>query len=60
MKVKNILISDIHIGERFRKDLGSLASLKESIKEKGLIQPITVSEHLHLVAGGRRLAACLE
>ncbi|KKK96160.1 hypothetical protein LCGC14_2665550, partial [marine sediment metagenome] len=25
-----------------------------------LIQPITVSEHLHLVAGGRRLAACLE
>lgn len=60
MKVKNVLISDIKIGKRFRENLGSLISLTESIKEKGLIQPITVSEQLHLVAGGRRLASCLE
>ena len=60
MKVKNLKISDIYIGERFRKDLGSLKSLGESIQEKGLIQPITVNENFHLVAGGRRLAACIE
>ena len=58
MKVKNVKISDIKIGKRFREDLGSLISLEESIKEKGLIQPITVSEDLKLAAGGRRLAAC--
>ena len=57
MKVKDILISNITIKDRFRQELGSLASLSESIAEKGLIQPITVDTNLTLVAGRRRLAA---
>ncbi len=57
MKVKDIPISDITIKERFRRELGSLTSLSESIAEKGLIQPITVDIHLNLVAGARRHAA---
>ncbi len=57
MKVKDILISDITIKDRYRTELGSLASLAESIAEKGLIQPITVDKELTLVAGRRRAAA---
>ena len=59
MKVKDILISDITIKDRFRQELGSLTSLSESIAEKGLIQPITVDTNLTLVAGRRRLAAAV-
>jgi len=47
-------------GERYREKLGNLTTLKESITEKGLIQPITVTKDMVLVAGGRRLAACKE
>jgi len=57
MKVRDIPISDINIKDRFRTELGSLAALSESIKEKGIIQPITVDTHLNLVAGRRRIAA---
>ena len=60
MKVRNIKIDEIKVGERFREELGSLTSLKESIKEKGLIQPITVDEHYNLAAGQRRFEACKE
>lgn len=57
MKVKEILISHITIKDRFRKELGSLTSLSESIAEKGLIQPITVDKDLNLIAGKRRIEA---
>lgn len=60
MNVKEIPIDQIKIGERFRTDLGDLTSLIESIKEKGIIQPITVSSNGLLLAGGRRLAAARE
>ena len=38
--------------------MGITQDFLDSIKEKGLIQPITVDESLNLIAGGRRLAAC--
>ncbi len=41
----------------------ALAELKESIREKGLIQPITVrrvNSHFELIAGERRLRAAIE
>ena len=57
MKVQELEISRISVGDRFRVDLGDLQSLTDSIKEKGVIQPITVSETLELIAGGRRLVA---
>jgi hypothetical protein len=51
-------INDIIFGERFRKDLGDIESLKLSISEIGLLQPIVVTEKNELVAGARRLEAC--
>jgi len=51
-------VGKIRVGERFRKELGDLDDLIESIKAKGLIQPITVDAKYNLLAGGRRLAAC--
>ena len=59
-KVKILNISDITIGERFREDLGDIKGLAESIKEKGIIQPITVNNKMELLAGGRRIAAAVE
>lgn len=43
--------------ERFRKDLGAIEELAESIKRFGQLQPILVTEENELVCGGRRLAA---
>lgn len=58
MKITEIKISDINVGTRFREDLGDVEALAESIKEKGLLQPITVDHEYTLLAGGRRLSAC--
>jgi len=46
--------------ERFRKDLGDLVELKNSIKEIGLIHPIVIDSRGELIAGARRLKACQE
>jgi ParB/RepB/Spo0J family partition protein len=46
--------------ERFRKELGDISELANSIKTKGQLQPIVVNEQMELIAGGRRLAACLQ
>jgi len=59
-KLKKVKISEIILDDRFRVDMGDLELLKESIKEKGILQPITLSMDLHLLAGGRRYAACLD
>ncbi len=53
-------ISEIKIGNRFRKDIGELETLKKSIKEIGLLQPIVIDEKNNLIAGYRRLIACEE
>ena len=48
---------------RVRFDSDTLDELKRSIKEKGLIQPITVrsvDNHFELIAGERRLRAAIE
>lgn len=51
-------ISEIKIGARYRKDMGDLQALADSIKAQGLLQPIGVTENLDLVFGERRLRAC--
>lgn len=56
-QVKFIKIADIKEGTRFRKDLGDLTSMIASIKEKGVLQPITLSHDMQLQAGQRRLTA---
>jgi len=55
-----IALGDINVGENFsREELGDLESLKRSLEQHGLQQPIIVSEGMELVAGFRRYnAAC--
>jgi ParB family transcriptional regulator, chromosome partitioning protein len=50
-------VDKIRIGTRHRLDLGDIAGLAESIEDVGLLHPITVDQHGHLLAGARRLAA---
>ena len=50
-------IDQIRIGKRHRLDFGDIAGLAESIEDVGLLHPITVDQHGHLLAGARRLAA---
>lgn len=51
----------ISCGERFREDLGDISELTQSIRERGLIQPLAVKKRDNdylLLAGGRRFSAC--
>jgi 16S rRNA G966 N2-methylase RsmD len=52
-----IPIDQIKIGERFRKDIGDIASLAKSIRELGLLHPIVVDSDNYLIAGLRRIKA---
>lgn len=45
---------------RQRSELGDLKGLMASIRDHGLINPITVDEYNVVIAGARRLAACRE
>ena len=54
----HVSIDSIKIGERFRKDLGDLKGLTDSIKEVGLLHPIVVDQDFNLISGQRRLEAC--
>jgi ParB/RepB/Spo0J family partition protein len=56
--VEQVNVTAIRVGARRRKSLGSLAGLKGSIEEHGLIHPILLRGDNELVAGNRRLAAC--
>jgi len=62
MQLKNIPINQIIFGTRKREDYGDIEDLALSIKDKELINPITVTMQpdglYKLVAGGRRLTAC--
>jgi hypothetical protein len=58
-KSELVPIDDIYIGEsRYRKELGDLQELADSIKEFGLLQPIGITKERELVFGERRLRAC--
>jgi N6-adenosine-specific RNA methylase IME4/ParB-like chromosome segregation protein Spo0J len=53
-----MLIADIIIGERSRKDLGDLAALAASIDKLGLLHPVVVRRTDNvLIAGERRIKA---
>lgn len=53
-------IERVIVEERYRRDLGDINALAESIRANNgiLLQPIIVRSSGHLIAGGRRLAAC--
>lgn len=44
---------------RWRKEMGDVRELAESIRTKGQIHPILLDRDNNLVCGGRRLAACI-
>ena len=63
MEQRTVPITEIILGDRFRKDYGDLSELKGSIETHGLINPIAVmetDEGLELAAGGRRLQSMVE
>lgn len=49
----------IKVGKRFRKDMGSIDALVDSIREVGLLHRVVVDSGFNLIAGERRLAACV-
>lgn len=55
---KPVAIHDIVVGDRYRKDLGDLETLKASITELGLLHPVVIDGDRRLIVGGRRLEAC--
>ena len=60
MNRQTLLLTEITVPDRFRKDYGDLDLLKDSIARYGLIQPVCVNQNRVLVAGGRRYAAHVE
>jgi len=55
--MSEVLLNDITIGERFRKDLGNIKDLAKSIEKVGLLHPIVLDENKNLIAGFRRIKA---
>jgi ParB/RepB/Spo0J family partition protein len=60
--IESVPISNIKYEDkfRFRKELGDLGPLIESIKRQGLIHPIVITEDNQLICGRRRLAAYMQ
>jgi ParB family chromosome partitioning protein len=54
MKVK---IDDIKIRNRYRKELGDVEDLKDSMTTLGLLQPVVLTTDNQLIAGCRRIEA---
>ena len=57
MKIK---ITDIIIKKRIRKNLGDIDTLADSIKRLGLLNPVILNKTNQLLAGERRLRACIQ
>ena len=55
--VSDLPIAAIRVEGRFRRALGDIASLADSIAEVGLLHPIVVTPDHRLIAGARRLHA---
>lgn len=56
-KMKHLNLDEIIVEDRARDDYGNIEELKESIRQKGIIQPVTVDSNNRLLAGGRRYEA---
>jgi len=60
MKIIKMKAKDIKVGERFRRKLGNIDLLAQSIKEEGLLYPILVDKDGNLIDGYRRLVALIQ
>jgi len=56
-RLEMVPLDKIHWEKRYRGDLGDIDALAESMKEKGVLQPITVTPDYELLAGERRVTA---
>ena len=59
MELVKVRVDEIKIPKRFRKDIGNLKKLRESIEDIGVLQPPTIRPGKWLVLGRRRLAAAI-
>lgn len=55
LKIIEVPIKDIKLGKLFRENMGDINGLAETIKEKGVLQPITIDTRNKLLFGKRRL-----
>lgn len=56
----NIPVESIIVKFKFRKDLGDIESLKDSIAQHGLLNPIIINKKHELICGYRRLECVRE
>lgn len=59
-KLQHIKLDLIVVEGRARENYGDIEELVNSIREKGVIQPITLNSNMKLLAGGRRFRASTE
>lgn len=57
MKVTEVPLKQIKLGKLYREDLGDINKLAETIKDKGVLQPITLDTRFKLIFGRRRFEA---
>jgi len=57
LEVREIPLTQIKVKNRARIDKGDIVGLADSIKEHGLLQPVTIDQHMNLIAGERRFLA---
>jgi hypothetical protein len=57
MNIIDVAIDDIRVGMAFRKDMGDIDGLAQSIAKLGLLHAIGITANKRLVFGARRLAA---
>jgi len=55
--MKTISLGDIKVGKRFRKEMGNVHELAQSIEKVGLMHPIVVDKDNQLISGLRRVKA---
>jgi ParB-like chromosome segregation protein Spo0J len=55
--VERVPIRDIRVGDRTRAEYRHIEQLAESLRRIGMLNPVTVTTDLRLIAGGRRLKA---
>lgn len=56
-ELRDVAVTEIVTAELYRRRLGDLTGLRESIRRAGLLHPLVVTPQMRLISGSRRLAA---
>jgi ParB family chromosome partitioning protein len=57
MKIEEVKVNEIKVGNRYRKDMGEISELARNIEDYVLWHPIVITEDSTLIIGHRRLEA---